>query len=107
MCQACVDDGRLAQSTFDKIDAFLEKLPNAAYGPGHIVLDDLNLLNGNITWCIGLARAAISHNPVDLRDAKDSELMDRLDWYTEYDKEELRATVACLEELLLIPEDDR
>ncbi|RPJ40144.1 MAG: hypothetical protein EHM35_00635 [Planctomycetaceae bacterium] len=107
MCQACVDEGRLSQATFDKIGAFLEKWPHAAYGPAHIVLDDDNLLDGHITWCLGLARAALSKNPADLRDADDVEMMDDLKWYADCDRDELTATVAFLEELLLIPEDER
>jgi len=107
MCQACVDEGRLSQATFDKIEGFLEKWPCADSGPAHIVLDDDNLLDGHIKWCIGLARAALSKNPDDLRDADDVRLMDMLDWHADSDREELKATIAFLEELLLIPEDER
>ena len=43
MCQGCVDDGKLSQATFDRMEAFLEDYPQAAFGPAHIVLDDNNI----------------------------------------------------------------
>jgi hypothetical protein len=108
MCQGCVDEGRLSQEVYDKIEAFLEKYPDAEYGPAHIVLADDNLLDGHILWCIGLAKAAIYRDPKYLVDPdEDVELMRKLDWYGDQPIGCLYATIEILEELLKIPEDDR
>lgn len=36
------------------VDAFVELYPQEAYGFAHIVLDDYNLSDGHILWCLGL-----------------------------------------------------
>lgn len=90
MCQTCVDIGVLEQETFDRIEAFLEEWPDAAYGPGHIVLDDCNLGDGHIQFCL---------DKLDTYRARD--------YSTEHTAEELAATREFLEWLLTIPEDDR
>ena len=35
-----------------RIDAFNELWPLARWGPGHIVLEDCNLEDGHLRWCI-------------------------------------------------------
>ena len=37
-----------------RIDDFVEEWPSAEYGPGHIVLGDANVGDGNIDWCLSL-----------------------------------------------------
>jgi hypothetical protein len=85
MCQ-----GRLSQETYDKIEAFVDKWPKSSFGPAHILLDDCNVLDTHIRFCIA-----------------------RLDDYqpenysTVHTEEELKATRTFLLELLDIPEGDR
>lgn len=113
MCQSCVDEGALSQETYDKIEAFLDEYPSAEFGPAHIVLSDDNVDDGSIKWCLGLTKAALSGSPDDLfilkGDTKQGQIdfMNKMDWYSEDDREDLGATVKFLEELLLIPEDIR
>ena len=108
MCQGCIDDGALSQETYDKIEAFLEVYPQASWGPAHLVLDDDNVDDYNIKWCLGLAKAALSHDPNDLFDPEEDIInMNRMDWYEDEDPQELQATVEFLERLLEIPENVR
>lgn len=108
MCQNCVDNGFLKQSTFDKIEAFLEKYPSAEWGPAHIVLSDDNLEDGHIKWCIGLAKASLSRDRNDLPNPdEDESMMNELDWYSDCTLGEVHHTIAFLEELLTIPEEER
>ena len=101
-------NGKVSRETVVKVDAFLEKYPMAAYGPAHIVLDDYNMMDGHIKWCLGLAKAALSKNASDLFDIEDDlDFMNRLNWYADDDPETLQETVLFLEELLAIPEDIR
>jgi hypothetical protein len=107
MCQCCVDEGRLTHETYEKIQEFLAHYPRAECGPGHIVLADTNLEDAHIQWCLMLARAALSHNPQVLRSAEDVALMEYVEWYHDHERDELQATIAFLETLLAIPEDER
>jgi hypothetical protein len=108
MCQGCVDDGCLSQETYDKIEAFLEKYPQASWGPAHVVLEDDNTDDYNIKWSLGLAKAALSHDSNDLfHPEEDIITMNKMEWYEDEDPKELQATVAFLEELLEIPENVR
>ena len=52
MCQGCVDKGYLSQSTYDAIEAFNEKWPQAEFGPAHIVLSDCNIENDHLASCM-------------------------------------------------------
>ena len=52
MCQGCVDDGFVAQATYDKVEVFLREWPEAEFGAAHIVLSDLNLRDSDIRWCM-------------------------------------------------------
>ena len=90
MCEWCVTGGRLSKETYDKIEAFVEEWPDSSYGPGHIVLDDDNVLDGNIQFCL---------DKLDAYDPKD--------YSCEHTVEELAATRVFLLELMAIPEDDR
>jgi len=107
MCQTCVDDGLLSQATYDKLEAFADKYPDSRWGPAHIVIEDANVNDHHIKWCLGLIRAALSRNPADLYEAGDVGFMGRMAWYEEQDKEELKATAVLLEELLTIPAEAR
>jgi hypothetical protein len=108
MCQVCVDNNYPSQETYDKIEAFLEIYPMAAFGPAHIVLDDVNVGDNSIRWCLGLAKAALSGNPMDLwKPEEDVSFMWDMDWYSERDRDTLAATVGFLEELLLTLEEIR
>ena len=107
MCQTCIDDGIIAESIYLKVEDFLDSHPSAEFGPAHIVLADCNVLDGHIKWCIGLAKAALSKDVNDLHSSDDVDLMNRLDWYSDDDPDEIRATIKFLEELLEIPEDER
>lgn len=52
MCQGCVEQGDLSQSTYDAIDRFLVRFPNAEYGFAHVVLADCNVDNACIRACL-------------------------------------------------------
>lgn len=65
MCQGCVADGELTQATFDAIETFLERYPDAGFGPAHIVLSDCNVDNECIDRCLNEAyRTPITDNLV-------------------------------------------
>ncbi len=84
MCQGCVDEGRLTQATYDKIETFLAAWPDSEFGPAHIVLSDANVDDGSIKFAL-----------------------ERLWLDTEIPQGEWRATLDFLVELRAIPEDDR
>lgn len=107
MCQTCVDDGALSQKTYDEITGFIEKYPDAEFGPAHIVLGDCNVGDGHLKWCLGLAKASLSRNPNDCYMPEDVNFLDGIRWYEDQDPESLKATVEFLEKLLLTPEDVR
>lgn len=50
--EVAMNDYGLSPKTIEKVDAFLKIYPEAAYGPAHIALDDLNLLDSNILFCV-------------------------------------------------------
>ena len=110
MCQFCVDDGKLSQETYDRIEVFVEEWPDSAYGPGHIVLGDCNLLDGDLDWCRSLISAVLAHRKGEescsLTD-DDRQFLTKLDWYRDDKTECLEATLEFLRELRVIPEDDR
>lgn len=76
-----------SSETKAKINAFIDKWPGSSYGPAHIVLDDDNLDDDDILFCIKNCQKWIKNN--------------------EGNKEEIEATIIFLLELLRIPEDDR
>ena len=100
-----------------KIDAFTEEWPESSYGPGHIVLDDLNLLDANLDWCIGLIQAILTRRhgkeigPGDMAlfklKSSDLEFLESMDWYDDDTTECLGPTLGFLQELRAMPEDDR
>lgn len=89
-----VDEDR--HPTLNMIDAFLEKWPNAEWGPAHVVLSDYNLENEWLDSCMKSLEFAMQtiesgqHNGY---------LAERLD--------ELFATLNFLQELKAIPESER
>jgi len=54
MCQGCVDGGVLKQSTYDKIEDFNDKFPEAQFSNAHIVLADCNIEDNHIQYCLDL-----------------------------------------------------
>ena len=107
MCQNCVDEGRLSQATFNRIEAFCESWPDAAYGPGHIVLDDDNVYDSNLDWCMGIVEAQLSGDMNHLNDV-DQRFMDSMqDVYSTHSKDELNATLEFLRALRKILEVER
>ena len=107
MCQQCVDDERLSQETFDKIEAFNRQWPFAAYGPAHIVLDDDNVFAHNLDWCIGITQAAISGDLSPLNEEDQRFMLGVVDVYATHERAELNATLDFLRELREVPEIDR
>lgn len=107
MCWQCVLDEKLSQETFMKIKYFLEKYPNAEFGPAHIVLSDLNVGNESIKWVLGLTKAALTGNPSDLYEEDERNSNVDVERYPDHSREELWGTVKILFELLEIPEEDR
>ena len=84
------DVGWLAPLVSDRIDEFTEKWWNAAFGPAHIVLDDYNVRDEDIAFCLGKLD---NYNPDD--------------YGQEHSPEELAATRELLQWLMAIPEDKR
>ena len=87
MCQDCVEDGVLSQETFDKIEHFIELWPDSEFGPGHVALSDCNVRDVDINGCLSdetWARMSDGHA-----------------------HDELEATRAFLQSLLLTPENER
>jgi hypothetical protein len=113
-------------SVVESIKAFCAQWPYAEFGPAHVVLSDYNLADTYIRWCIGLCRAALSHDERDLIEPHridividpafttvhttpggDKPFMDKMQWYADVDRDELVATIVFLEELLTVPETRR
>lgn len=105
MCLACVDEGLLSLETFNKIDAFTDEWPESEYGPAHIVLSDDNLADGHLDWCIALCKGILDHD--DISDPEDREFLERMEYYSDHDRDEIQATLNFLQELRAIPEDVR
>lgn len=116
----------MAEGSREQIRIFLKEWPDAEYGPGHIALSDYNLSDVHIRWCVSLCRAALSGKVSDLEqpyvmrdqlqlanmsfqkvESGDVALMDKVGWYRDHDRDELTATITFLEQLLLIPENER
>jgi hypothetical protein len=81
------DDIVCSKETWDKIQAFTTAFPGASYGPAHIVLDDNNLMDGHIQFCLDECRKWLENGEGD-------------EW-------EIQSTIKFLEELLKVPEDIR
>lgn len=92
MCQGCVHEGRLRQTTYDMIEAFCVRWPRAAFGPAHLVLSDTNVSDSDIRFCLTEMEKPEWLSPSSL---------------LSHDLAELIATRAFLEKLLEIPEDAR
>ena len=97
MCQTCVDEGRLSQATYDKIEAFCEKWPDAEFGPGHILFSDCNVDDDDIKSCLQRCDSARRQDAYWIG----------LPWYESQEEGELEATAAFLRELLEVPQDVR
>lgn len=89
-----------------RLDAFTEQWPGSEYGPGHIVLDDANLEDGSIDYCIALTKAVLDPaQPWPGDEAPRAQY--REDVLTYHRREELEATLAFLIELRAVPYLDR
>jgi hypothetical protein len=97
------DDDLVSPETRAKIKEFEKKWPWAWGGPAHIVLDDFNLDDGYIEWCIELINGVLTRQGTDETLA----YLEKLEWYAEHSVEELTDTKAFLQQLLEIPEDKR
>lgn len=91
MCQDCVDDGRLSQSTYDAIEAFCERWPDAESGPAHVLLADANVDDESIAFCRRELQLAFDNAPR----------------YAGHTLDELIATRAFIEQLVDMPEEER
>ena len=89
-----------------KIDAFLKKWPRARFGPGHLVLEDLNIEDQHIEFCLNLARAVLNPEPPSPGMAVEG-ILHVHRWYEKHTTQEIQETIAFLEELLAIPENER
>lgn len=88
MCQGCIDKGRVTAKVADAILAFEALWPRSAYGPAHNVIDDWNVEDHNIQWCLDNWNSFIEINDPERQE--------------EYDE-----TWAFLKSLLLWPVEDR
>jgi len=86
-------------------DAFLEDWPNAAFGPGHIVLDDYNLDYTSIEWCRRLTVASLTGD-TQLISGEDVEMLGELRFYEDHSRAELVATRIFLTGLLKLPREE-
>ena len=90
VCQGCVNQGLITQKALDACDDFARRWPRAAYGPAHIVIDDNNVDDGSLNWCL------------DNWDKYAGDEKERVERTAEYE-----ATKAFLRELLTWPESER
>lgn len=91
--EPCNDDGeRLKRTTSNFIDAFAALWPGSNFGPAHILIEDGNVDDDQIDFCIKSTQA---------------ELDGKGDSQERRSKAELLATLAFLDCLKQIPEDDR
>lgn len=107
MCQTCVDQGYLAQDTFDLLEAFGEAWPDASYGPAHITIDDANVTDSNLAFCRRLVLATLADSDAALLPYEREIYRALRDDYQEHDPNELWATLGLLELLQLVPEEAR
>lgn len=96
------------------IEAFTDEYPRSHWGPGHIVIEDYNLYDEHIQWCITLIEITLTYRNFsgDLSAflLRDIETVSDMDWYEGdqgFPTDELEATKLFLEHLLLIPESVR
>lgn len=91
------------------IERFTGRWPDSRWGPAHIVLEDYNLYDDNINWCLGLIDAVLfhRHGGEHAVGSDDLVLLEKLNWYSEHAYDELTATRMLLNNLLHIPESVR
>lgn len=92
------------------IEEFLEQYYNASWGPAHIALEDYNLYDDQIEWCMSLIDGVLLYRSGNNKEAiaqKNREILERLDWYADHEYAELVATHMFLRRLLTISEDVR
>jgi len=82
------------------VDKFLDKWPDAEYGPGHIVLSDDNVENACIDWCLSLLDSLLDRTPWP-----ETQLDRHI--YDDCDREELAATREFLKAFRSVPEAHR
>lgn len=96
----------LAPCVSEMVDAFNEQWWAAAYGPAHIVVDDYNLDDADLDWCIGLVMATLAYRKLR-RPVEDIEFLTKMEWYPEQETDCLEATLEFLKGLRKIPEYKR
>lgn len=103
----------MTETTWEEVAAlikrFTDQYPRSLFGPAHIALEDYNLYDDQIEWCMSLIQAIIYHrSEMDEKiDPGDYERLQRLDWYSDHDYVELIATRMFCRRLLAIDEDVR
>src|SRR5688572_26663473 len=100
MCEHCDETPGKAAAMLRE---FVEKWPNSPWGPFHIVIDDYNLGDYHINWCIQLTEAFLGGE--DEFDGLDPGYFAEV--RKNHSEEELVASIALARELLKIPEDER
>lgn len=95
------------------IDAFTDEYPRSHWGPGHIVIEDYNLYDEHIQWCITLIEIVLTHRSngnLSTFSPREIKTVSDMDWYEGdqgFPTRELEATKLFLEHLLLMPESVR
>lgn len=80
MCEGCITSGRVPRWLAEVIDAFCERYDDVEYGFGHIVLDDWNLEDHHIEWCL---QEAVRDEPI-----YDQQVAEFLGWLLTVPEEE-------------------
>jgi hypothetical protein len=106
MCQTCIDEGNISETTTKLIEDFTDEWPRSEFGPAHIVLADWNIEDSHIKWCIMLIDVIMSGDASKLN-KREKEMMEVVDWWRDHDIEEFIATKEFLLKLLEIPEEKR
>ena len=83
-----------------RIDAFVATWPESPYGPAHIVLDDANLDDESLDYCIRLTEGLLDQAK---RRPEDADLYSAVGFWRDHGPVELAETLAFLNELRAIP----
>jgi hypothetical protein len=94
MCEECEAD-----PLYPMVKEFLEKWPDAAYGPAHVVLADMNTEPELMRWCLHLTEGCLWM--LDYGFVANSKRLRRM---TKHKREELVATRDVLRKMLGEPE---
>jgi hypothetical protein len=86
------------------IDAFGEVWPDSHYGPMHILVDDYNALDDDLTFCRGFTQAMLNGDEVFVSERGSKFNIKEFD---PYEESGLKASLLLLDMLALIPEEWR